>query len=181
MSVRQWINENAMLASSVAAVVAVVAVVALIWQVVGGGGGAPGQAYYYDTEAEVFFVEAMDLYPPIETPAGNDTGVRAHIRGCNGCPRGIAGMTMDELTDHNAFVAYFERYSTEAKEALEAYRADPQPDDVEVLGLEETGLLVSTADGEQWAPENSQRGMGLVERGLERTCDDGQQPDRCLP
>lgn len=181
MGARQWLNENSTLASAVAAGVAVVALLALIWQATGGGSGMPTQAYYYDVRADAFFVDAIDLYPPITTPDGHTTGVRAHLRGCDGCPADIAGMSMDELAEHRAFVVYLERYSDEAKEALEAHRENPDPDNLEVLTLEETGRLVSDADAERWLPLNSERGMQVTDRGFDRVCDDGATPRRCMP
>lgn len=181
MGVRQWINENSTVAAAVAAAVAVVALTALIWQATGSGTGAPSEAYYYDAREDAFFVGPFDAYPPIETPHGETAGVRAHIFACGGCPRNIVGETMAGLTEQGAFVAYLERYEEEAKRALEAHRADPQPEDVAVLGLEESGRLVSTPDTSRWVPLDSESGMRMVDSALEEPCDDGVPPVRCLP
>ncbi len=72
------------------------------------------KGYFYDLAAQKLFVAQRSLIPPIPGMDGKElTGVRAIVISTNGKPQDKASRQ----------IAYLEKYGSDLKEALEAFRA----------------------------------------------------------
>lgn len=186
MNIREWMNNN----SSVALVVTIVAVTAalvVIWQTLGSSEAGAQAVYHYDLDAGAVFVAPATTIPPTETPAGGTNGVRIGILGCGECPQDdFTGMSIEEIEEAGAFVAYFERYTDEAKTVLDEARAGASqamedPDFEErVHEAESTGRVVRQPQDQQWITQTSERGLWITDGAPAERCA-GTVPRTCLP
>lgn len=185
MGVREWINSNPAGMTTVAAIVLALALVIVLWQSGGAGVPTPPDAFYYDLEAEEVFVAAGDRLAPIETPAGGQRGVRAHVYACDACPDDLAGLTLEELEARGAFVGWLERYTPEVKAVLEEYRQrdTDEPlefeDEARFFEAEAQGPVVRRPDGSRWHRLDSEAGVTVMDAPMERC--EGQRVQRCTP
>jgi hypothetical protein len=136
------LNDNQSTIIIVAAVVIVVAVVVAVMRLTGGGMPVLAESTYYDTVTKELFRADASLIPPIQSPKGNPA-TRVHYFSCGSCS-----------DDDNRFVAFYEKYTNRAKQALEAAAAegDIERTPQQQLILEEhqnTGVRYSM-DGESW-------------------------------
>ena len=180
MGVREWMNENSSMATILAVALLVVAIGIVIFQFSGGGApSGPGQAYFYDTQTQEYFTADGMQVPPIQSPQGNEA-VKAHFYTCGAC------------TEDERFVRYYEKYTPEAKQNLEAARSSEgqqAPQSAEEArrramsrGATQRGHLVSK-DGEQWVPATSTQGRTIQGQTMtaEEECEGGQQAKPCRP
>lgn len=180
MRAREWLNNNS---AVVAAGAAVLLVLLLIFHWHFRSEGHSPLAYFYDPEADEFFLDDAGELAPVETPSGGMNGLRAVIYACGQCPRGIAGMTMDELEQSNALVARFERYSEEARRILEEDFAPSGPEDVADLRARamDEGLFIREPDGDQWYRADGARGMEIGDPPAQVCEGTGERLGICLP
>lgn len=180
MSLREWMNSNAGPALIGAGVLLAFGLGLILWHGVGSGTGVLGdQAYYHDPTSDAFFVADRQALPPITTPAGGEDGLRAHIYSCGECPPDIEGVSMRELEETGAFVNHLERYTIEAKSALED-EASLSPGEADVLRVQ--GRELQPAGDAQWVPGESPTAMAIEEAADER-CEHvaGTAARQCLP
>lgn len=170
-SFRDWANRN----SAVATIAAVaILVVALVMLVSSGGGGptASGNAYFYDLETGEVFVGDATAIPPIQSPAGNQA-VRAHFYTCTEC------------TEEARFLGYYEKYTDEAKKAIEEAQqssgSGEAGSEAEMRAYEASmsGMLYSE-DGENWQRSQGPGGAGPQQK-LQEKCGEGQRLKYCAP
>lgn len=138
MNVREWLNNNANVATTGAVVVLVLALAVLYFQARPAGdlGGRP--VYYLDLETREFFTDRLDAIPPITAPSGG-RGVRAHLYSCGECEPG-------------EWFGYLETYTEEARRIYE---------EEGILSEAEEDYLVGDLEGNEWAPYFSRRGETL--------------------
>lgn len=173
MSMRAWIEGNPAVAAAIAVVLLLGALALLVRQTTEQAPGGTG-AYFYNPDVDEFFAGPSGTVPPIETPTGGQEGVRAAIYACGECPAGIAGMSLGDLEQTDAFVGHFERYEDRAKQIIEQgaeHILGPEADFEEIEAAmdwaEVEGLLVRTAAGEQWHQADSQHGMNITAQARE--------------
>lgn len=185
MSFRDWINNNPAGMTTVAAIALALALVIILWQTGGTGMPSPPDVYYYDLEAEELFVAGGNRLAPIETPAGGERGVRAHVYACDQCPGNLAGLTMDEIEAQGAFVGWIERYPAEVKAVLEEYRQRGAngplevEDETRLFEAEAHGPVVRRPDGSRWHRLDTEAGIAVMDAPMERC--GGQVVERCTP
>lgn len=159
MTVREWLNNNANVATTVAAVVLVAALAVLYFQARPAGdlGGRP--VYYLDLETGEFFTERLDAVPPVTAPSGG-AGVRANLYTCDECEPG-------------RWMGYLETYTEEARRRYEQEG---------VLSEAEEDYLVRELEGDRWVPYFSRRGESLREAVYEHCPGDPNDfPRQCRP
>ncbi len=172
--------------SAVVMVGAVFLIVICLWLVMrymsggGGGGGTVTEAYYLDLNTGKLVVDTNRATPPIETesgptPEGQPAGVRAHVFACEGCGD-YEGMTVQEVRAAGGLVAYLERYTPQAREALERENVDPMM----AAQIAERGIMISAADSIRWVPQASQAAIDL-QSAVRQPCPDGNRPEPCFP
>lgn len=172
-SFRDWANRNSAVATIAAVAVLVVALVILVSSG-SGGPSASGDAYFYDVETGETFVGDATAIPPIQSPDGNEA-VRAHFYTCTEC------------TEEARFLGYYEKYTAEAKKAIEEAQqssssSDPeQSSEAEMQAYEASmsGMLYSK-DGENWQQSQGPGGAG-PQQELQDKCGDGQRLKYCAP
>lgn len=182
MTLRDTLNSNPVAVAAVAVILVGAALAVLLWPS-GGPAGDPNRAYYLDLDTDELFTGHVDDLLALETPSGGDNGVRAAIYACGSCPRGIGTMTHEELEQTNAFIAYLERYSDEARSTIQAQRehneAEISPD---LEAAMETGLYLRRPDGHTWHQRHSTAGMQLAEAALVDACvNTGERLRTCRP
>ena len=178
MNLRETLNNNSALVTIGAVVLLVVALAAIVFQMDGSRGGQVVDLYYYDMNDGTIFVGPSNVVPPIDAPSGpyNDQqgGVRAVIFACGECGD-LAGKTVAEIEAQGGKIAYLERYTPEAKAAIE------NPDANEMnYELTEGGQLVAEPGSNSWYQVFSQQGQQVQERGNIQ-CPDGERPVFCRP
>lgn len=179
MSLREHLNSNPVIATSVTVGALVLAVLVLLWQL---GEPAAGEGeYYYDPQTEALFIAPFDSHAPVSTPSGGDDGLRARVFGCGQCPGNLEGMTLEEVEAAGATIGWLERYSEQARQILEQY--DELPDDEEELErveqAEEEGAEVRPVGADTWYPVDSPAGDALFDRIAQRCA--GAVPMECYP
>lgn len=175
MSIRSAINNNSGMVAAVAVVLLLAAVAIFMLRNQGGAAGATDLSYYFDPQTERFFIADRWMYPPVETPTTEESGLRAHIYACGSCPGDIEEMTLDELRQTNAFVSHFERYTDEALQTLAGtdpreVEGDPDADPAQLDALE-GGLVIRSADATDWVLSDSPTAEQIGEAAFTR-CDD---------
>lgn len=182
MSLRNTLNRYPLTVAVVTTILVGAAMATLLWPR-GGPGGDPDRAYYLDMDTnELFSGHAHDLLD-LETPSGGDNGVRVRIYACGSCPGGIGTMTREELEQTNAFIAYFERYSDEARRAIQAHREYSETESSpELEAAMETGLYVQKPEGHTWHARHSTDGIQITEAALADACvESGERLQICHP
>lgn len=124
-------------------------------------GGDVRGVWFYDLESATLYPASEDVRPPAVAPSGGE-GVRAQVYTCTTC------------SESERFIGYLEKYSEQAKTAMQN---DNTPIDPQVL-LE--GHLVRTADGDAWTPLKSAQGDMIVQQAKSR-CPADQTIQSCFP
>lgn len=168
--VREWMNHN----SSVVAIVAALVVAAAIYFAFFGGGSQPvgaSEAYFYDPVTKETFGGDLRAIAPIDH--NGNKAVRVWYFGCGDCGE--------------KFVGYYEKYTDEAKEAIEAANRPSErelsEDEIGTLNARAeaayfSGRMVS-ADGENWVSAQSPEGQKIETAASEKCA--GQQLVNCAP
>ncbi len=168
-NLRQKLNENQNLVMIFAVVVIAVCGLYIVMRCDSRRpGNISNEAWYYDTVTQTLYVGERDQDPPVTSPDGNPA-VRAHMFSCGDC---------DDKDER--FVAFYDKYTDEAKAALEKARTAGEDAEMmyEMAELYDGGVLYSF-DGENWWPaEDPEKSMELQER---LRCDDGKQARYCRP
>ena len=112
---RQWINDNPLIAI---VAVAVLLVGLLVWSIRPASSGFE-QSYFWDIATGELVVMPSDTLPPAAAPSGSGQAVVAVVMACGSC---------DDQAGH--FVARLEKYSDEAKQLIEQM-ATNRPADIE--------------------------------------------------
>ena len=160
MGIRETLNKNPAITTGATIGIIVLAFVFIIWEVVGSGSGSPRiptKAYYTVDDGATYFADDINLLAPFDHDGKK--AVKCNVFKCaSGKP----------------FVAYLEKYSDEARAAIEKARAktsngapDPMAIDQAMMG----GLLVK-------APLTGDKGwlrqdMKGAEKVTEIKCPDG--------
>ncbi|MEX2671637.1 MAG: hypothetical protein WD294_05950 [Phycisphaeraceae bacterium] len=183
MNVREWLNNNSAVVTIVAVLVLCFALAFIIWNNSPASYG-PIDIYYVDLNTGELFTAKNTDYPPIAAPSDNEgeqNGVRIHMYACGDCPSGLTGRSLDTLESDGVHVAYLERYTPEAQQALQRDMTESSPDDeMRYYEMIETGQLVRGPDRSDWVSVNSEPGYRLMSRFGER-CSSGESPDICRP
>ncbi len=155
---RDWMNNN----SSLVTILSVVMLVGSLTYIVGRkrfrGGGAPGDAWYYDVVTKEYFTDKTTQVAPFKRENGNEA-VRAHFFTCGECteemgPDGKSG---------KRFLGYYEKYTEEVKAKL--------MEKTETFMLYEMafqGRLYSK-DGKKWFAAEKPEGM-VITADLQKSC-----------
>lgn len=149
---REYINENPQVVTGAAVAILVIALIAIAVQLAPEQYDVPTQAYYYDTVTKEVFVDDIAKIAPFTNSNGN-ASVRVHVFSCGTCD--------DEASRFNA---YFEKYTEEAKKAMEE-----DPESEEAIEVMMVGRLVSK-DGTEWVIADGEEGFAMME---EIACPDG--------
>jgi len=116
------------------------------------------QAYFTNDDAESYFTAAYNRFPPFEH--NGREAVRAYLFTCNG--------------GESRFVGYMQKYTPEAKRALEQAETDQDDDRTFTDVLEELPpdqILVKKPGEARWIP----RGTPQAKRVREVQCPDGSR------
>ena len=168
MSLREWLNNNSAIVTVAALALLVVALVVMVRSFAGGGGatGAPQSRWYFDPVLDELVVVRDDgtAVPPITLPSGNE-GWRANVFACGDCD-----------DPEQRFVAWYERYTPWAKQAIEA---DPEGMTDEGMHARYAGMEVSV-DGQNWYSMDSMQASQIQNRPMQ-VCPDPTQVRMCFP
>lgn len=184
MKIREFMNNNSALVTILAVVVLVVSLGVIIMNTRGPGVARTIDLYFYDLNTGKLFTAKSDQIPPIEAPSGPlqgqpgnlPAGVRAHVYACGECPD-LTGMTLQEVEQAGAYIAYVEMYTEQGKAALTAGASGP-PEGPMIDPMEQT--LIARVPELAWQPMYSDAGFRLTESG-HRACPDGSAPQPCRP
>lgn len=128
MGIRETLNQNPAITTAATAGIILIALIFIIFQLTGGSGPqVQTRAFYTIDDGATWFADSIDRIPPFEHQGRQ--AVRAHVFTCGG--------------KRDAFVAYLEKYTPEAKKRIEAAMANPQTADpylMETVYMQ--GLLV---------------------------------------
>jgi len=183
MSMRDWMNNNPAIVTIGAVLVLVVCLVLIIMRVTGGNPSRNMDLYFYDRNTEKVFVATSKQDPPIETDSGSydgePAGVRIHIYGCGECDENFEGMTPEQIEEAEGMVGYLEKYTPDAKEAMQADN-NGQPNYESIR----RGHMVRPFDGDEgdWVQSESEDGLDITQRAQSgRNCPEGQHAIPCQP
>lgn len=183
MNIREMMNNNPAVVTIGAVVVLVLCLGAIMCQLRGPSRpSGPIDLYFFDTNAGTLFTASSDQYPPIPAPSDTGTGtsgVRAHVFGCGGCPGDLDGMTPGEVEDAGAFIGYLERYTEEAKAALEQSRGSDHIDSAMMYEMN-LDTEVREVGSDQWVSGMDARGTDVYDRVRER-CEGQERAEACRP
>lgn len=163
MQTREWMNNNSAIMTLGAVVLLVVALVVMINTISGGGGaGTVNALYFYDLQSGELFEAPVESKAPIDAPSGANNGVRARVFACGEC------------TSSDRTPAYLEKYTDQAKAAIQAGNADATANP--------NAMLIRAVDGDQWVPSASQAGSEIVSQAIQRLgCNAENRPRECFP
>jgi len=137
-NLREFLNNNSMIATLVAVLILVISLI-IVFRQVSGPRRSPGdyKAYYYVLETGERITAPLAQIPPIMTEDGNEA-VRAMVFDCGKCEN-----------ESDFFIGYLLRYTPEGKqkqqELLERYQ-DPGLSEEEREGL----VVMEEVDTSQW-------------------------------
>lgn len=143
-------------------------------------------SYYLDTNAMKLFAEISD-HSPVDAPSGSagdgtPAGYRAFVVACGNVVE-ADGMTLEELRAQDAFVAYVERFSDEARAAQEEIRTSSFGDNDERLyqlkAIVRKGHEVAELPELNWVGVDTREGYDITNRWREG-CEQGR-PRPILP
>ena len=142
---REWINQH----RAVVGIFGGVLVIGLLWMMLAPSQeklSLEGKLWFYDTVSKEIFTDSNQLIPPISSPQGNEA-VLARFYTCGDC------------TEQHRFIAYYEKYSAEGRELLEAYRKAANHS----LPKPTTGKLLSaTAEDDAWVAAATPEAAALL-------------------
>ena len=127
MKIREFLNQNSSIGILAAVVLLVISLFIIYRELSGAGRPQPPQSkYFMDLNTGEVFIGDFNALAPIETPSGphegEPAGVVANIFACGECEKSYAGMTVTEIEQTGAEVAYLTKFSMEGKQALERMR-----------------------------------------------------------
>lgn len=128
-----------------------------------------GDLWFYDVKAKRLFPASDLSVPPINSPSGPGTGVRAQVFSCGDC------------SEQNRFIAYLEMLTPDGKQAVEAQMKSSGSQTGIGFALEKLpfAVLVRSPDDEAWYPQSSSEGQAIVDAGrLKGGC---PHPRPCVP
>lgn len=154
---RNWMNDN----SSIATVGSVIILICALGFIVsrfrrGGGGGEPGDAYYYDTVTKEVFTDKTTKIAPFNRENGNEA-VRVHYFTCGECTE----QTKEEGGER--FVGYYEKYTPEVRAKL-----SESSESFMIYEMAFQGRLYS-ADGKTWVAADKPKGIQITSK-LQTKC-----------
>lgn len=165
MSIREYLNNRAGLATGGAIVILLVTLGVIALQM--RGPSTPGtDVYFWDVEENEAFA-ATNQPSPMTAPSGNE-GVRAYLYTCGEC-------TADE------WFGYLRKRTEEYYEFRENVPmgyGGMSPDEQDAFEFRTD--VVRPLDGDYWVPYDSRRGEQIRENVLER-CGPDTEPVECLP
>lgn len=180
MSLRNFLNNNSSLATILAVVLLLISLGVIILQTRNANSHEAVGVYFYDMSSGQLFAAGSDQVPPISTPSGADSGVRAHVFSCGDCPNNLVGMNAEQVKETGAFIAYLEQLTPRGKEA---YLASIQP---VAPGAEEPPFvdttehtLVRRVEDTKWERVNSREGSQI--QSSVDACENGIPARACLP
>ena len=176
---REWVNQNSA-AVTIGAVVVLIFSLAYLWFSAsgpsGGGSRGPVDQWFYDVNANKYFVVSGDQLPPIPAPSDpSKLAYKAYMFSCGECSN-----------ESERFVGYYEGFTKEYKDAIERAReaaksgAAAGPEDM--MYMEEgygKGRLIS-ADAKVWVEQNSPEGIA-INHELSKKCDGKGRLRPCYP
>jgi len=173
MNIREYMNNNPAVVTIGAVVILVICLGLIIKTLFKGSGGRTGpvDVYYYDLNTGELFTAGSDKFPPIQSPTDEGdklSGVRAMVFSCGDC---------DKKSTH--FVGYLERYTPEAKAAMERAASSDEPMMEDVYEMEQ-GREVKLPDAAEWIDGNSEAGMAVYE-AIRQRCEADERPRQCFP
>ena len=150
MSLREKLNENPSIITIATLGIIVIAIGLITWQVIQGRHPPPIKVYFTTDDGASFFEGDDASLPPF--PHDGKTAYRAYVFTCDG------GKTR--------FVAYIERFTSEARKRIEALRknpdsAAPTDDDPQVSGAQ-VKLPRTRNDESLWIKRDSPEGEALL-------------------
>lgn len=201
MSLRDWMNNNSALVTIAAVVLLVVTLGWIILQAKGPSASRMKSQYYYDLNTGTIFTADSSEMPPIETPSGPDktgkpAGVRARVFACGDCRRSYVGMTVAQIEEADAFIAFLEKFTPEAKKSMEEAK-DTVAEPTEATGIPGDpnyrrpggggrlimeggqGLLIRQVNGEKWLAMRSREAQKITTT-FGTKCPDGRATP-CYP
>ncbi|NBC11159.1 MAG: hypothetical protein GVY24_05405 [Planctomycetes bacterium] len=151
-------------------------------QVIAQQQGGPIDLYFLDVNTTELFTASSDRIPPIEAPSDKEanreaeeesekqySGVRAQVFTCTTC---------DDEDDR--WIGYLEKYTPEAKAAMEeAIRGDGAPD-LEAIHELEDERLVKLPTKDDWIKASSEEAVDIYTAIRDR-CEEDQRPRQCFP
>ncbi len=128
-----------------------------------------GDLWFYDVKAKRLFPASDLSVPPIDTPSGSRTGVRAQVFSCGDC------------SESSRFIAYLEMLTPDGKRAVEAQMKNNGSRTGIGFALEKLpyAVLVRSPEDDAWYPQSSPEGQTVVQAGrLKGGC---PHPRPCVP
>ena len=153
---REWINQNSASVTVAAVAVLLISMSVIVNRHKRGGGGEPGEAWYYDTATEEYIRDKTTRIAPFIRENGNEA-VRAHFFTCGECT---------ELTEEQGgerFIGYYEKYTEEVKAKLEE-----RSESFALYEMAFQGRLYSR-DGQTWFPAEQTEGTAIT-ADLQKKC-----------
>lgn len=188
MSIREYLNNNSAVATIVAVVILVVSLGIIVWSNKGGSGAAV-DVYFYDLNTNQLIVQQAGVVAPVDTGSGTvdygdgttgPAGVMATVYACDNCDAIQEGMSAEEVAAAGGRIAYFSRYSAEAKALQEKMIAGEEVSDQEMEKIYMMGAKVSPPGSNVWVDEMSEPGMSLMD-AVGNICSGGEQLVVCRP
>ncbi|KAB2669637.1 MAG: hypothetical protein DVB31_06050 [Verrucomicrobia bacterium] len=126
-----------------------------------------GTLWYYNLKTHALFPGPDVAVPPIDTPSGPGTGVRAYVYTSESDPNPT-----------NRFVAFLETLSPETQRAVAADLRDRGGNVPIGFALEKhlDGILVSATDKIEWHPKFGPEGIAIMEAGKAKAGSDRIRP-----
>jgi hypothetical protein len=153
---RDWMNNNSSIVTVASVVILIGALAFIVSRKTGRGGGAVGDAWYYDTVTGEFFTDKTTKIAPFNRSNGNEA-VRAHFFTCGEC----TAKTKDEGGER--FVGYFEKYTPEVRAKLEEHSQSFM-----IYEMAFQGRLYSK-DGKKWVAADKPEGITITS-DLQKQC-----------
>ena len=173
MQLRSWINNNSGVVTILAVVALAAALVYVFVSSTGSGVKRANAQWFYDLKTGELFEAPLGKHPPIDTPSGENQGVRAMVYTC----------TNDCKSD--AHIGWLEKYTPEAKKQLlelDAKRAEVETPTTAMFHPEEDqGRLYARKENpDKWYPSNSGQGSAIV-MSIRTLCGEGVRAVTCNP
>jgi len=159
----------------------------------GAGGRMIRSWYYYDLGSGSLFVGDVSSYAPIGAPSGTieykgeeqQAGMKAYVIACGACESSLDGMSLQEIRQTGAEIAYLEKFSVEAKQHLEAMEGKGMTMPMMMEDPAMMGRLVAEAPEEPGMyPEFynlATPSAQMLHQAFLEECPDGSRPTQCVP
>ena len=185
MAVRDSLNNHPAIITILAVVLLVGALWAILSQTRGSRSGPRDtQAYFYDLGSGKLFLDLSTSFPPIIAPSGSymdkPGGVRAFIYSCGECDSDYSGMTVEELEEAGAYIAFIEKYTAQVQERLTKMSSQPGMLPMEQLDhLYREGMEIKEPGDDRWIKRFSAKGTQIQRR--KHKCPSGEESNPCIP